>query len=85
MKTKKISSKLTLNKQTVSNLDVSQMSDLKGGTHTYFTIGLCEPMTYSCAESQCDMCRTLIFTACELCLDTNAEQCPPDTDGVQCY
>jgi len=85
MKTKKLSSKLTLNKQTVSNLDVSQMSDLKGGGQTYYSIGACHPGTLSCADSQCDMCLTLIYTGCEMCLDTGDEQCPPATDGVLCY
>lgn len=33
MKTKQFTTKLTLNKKTVSNLDSHQMSNLKGGVH----------------------------------------------------
>lgn len=38
MKTQKITKKLTLHKQTLVNLDNSELDQAKGGTGTYYTV-----------------------------------------------
>lgn len=45
MKQKKINKKLTLNKETISNIDADQLNDVKGG----LSMGsICCPDTYTC-------------------------------------
>lgn len=52
MKTKKIGKKLTLNKKTISNLEIKAMNDVLGGAPSLNT--LCETWgTDSCGNTQC--------------------------------
>lgn len=66
MKTKKLAPKLTLNKETVSNLDAQQMNDVKGGSigvicqsfwacpFTYNPVACFE--TAACPNNNTDVC-----------------------------
>jgi hypothetical protein len=59
MKTKKISQKLMLKKETVSNLNPEEMGDVKGGAETRFNCT--EETCVSCVTLQAS-CQSLYFT-----------------------
>ena len=50
MKAKKISKKIQINKETVANLDESQLKDVKGGIHINesFVPETCQSICYNC-------------------------------------
>jgi hypothetical protein len=77
MKTKKIKSKLTLNKKTIAHLNGMDMDNLKGGVRTTGTI----------VVSVC-LCCTDEYTKCLLsCADTcncPTNGCPTFADSCQC-
>jgi len=61
MKTKTFNKKLFLNKNTVANLNDSEMKGIKGGETEY--------PCFTERESLCNpsVCTTICFTQCELC------------------
>jgi hypothetical protein len=70
MKTKKFEKKLALNKQTVSNLNKSQMNGINGaGPTTNITCEFCDTVV-SCEETLCPICVSNPDTLCTACLPT---------------
>ncbi|MDQ1354756.1 MAG: hypothetical protein QG657_5065 [Acidobacteriota bacterium] len=68
MRTKKITRKLSLNKQTISNLKDDEMSNLNGGIETY-VLTVCRTVCISncrtcTAVSFCYQCMTDEFSIC---------------------
>jgi len=74
MKTKRITGKLNLSKETVANLDVSDIGKIKGGFRETWEQSLCIPCTYP--YNTCNGC---VSTACT---QVNTCGCPT---GATCY
>lgn len=64
MKNKKKSTRLKLNKSTISNLHQRQMGDVKGGgPDTDYTCGWCDTVV-TCLETLCPICLSDPYTLC---------------------
>ena len=83
MKQKTSSKKLSLNKNTVANLNQKAMLRVKGGTGTGITCEWCDT-DYSCMVTHCDWYETE-YTGC-YCTDVSCgyEHCDFNTQGTIC-
>ena len=74
MKTKKLSKKLKLNKETISNLNSSELGKAKGGA------------TYKCPTDYliCDSYADCTYTEHIACTEMSCYGCPPDTYALDC-
>ena len=65
MKTKKLTKKLVLNKETVTNLNNREMGVLQGGAKTDITCMTICDTDFSCADTNCLNCRpSFYYTDC---------------------